>query len=220
MPAWSRRCARWPRNIRVTDTARIRILLEREGHVMSTDRMYRLWRQEGMQVPKTRPRRRVDDETASTDAADRASITSGPTTRVRQLRERLARSKCLTIMDEWTRECLAIDVAGGIRSGAYRGTDAARARAWRAPLTALGQRARVRRARRFCAGCRPRHIETALHRRRQAMAELRPTKRSTALRDQQLSLQWFRQARRRQGRASSNGDATTTRCGRTQVSGI
>ena len=25
--------------------------------------------------------------------------------------------KCLTIVDEWTRECLAIDVAGGIRSG-------------------------------------------------------------------------------------------------------
>ena len=24
--------------------------------------------------------------------------------------------KCLTIIDEWTRECLAIDVAGGIRS--------------------------------------------------------------------------------------------------------
>ncbi len=25
--------------------------------------------------------------------------------------------KCLTIIDEFTRECLAIDVAGGIRSG-------------------------------------------------------------------------------------------------------
>ena len=25
--------------------------------------------------------------------------------------------KCLTIVDEWTRECLTIDVAGGIRSG-------------------------------------------------------------------------------------------------------
>jgi putative transposase len=25
--------------------------------------------------------------------------------------------KCLTVIDEWTRECLAIDVAGGIRSG-------------------------------------------------------------------------------------------------------
>jgi putative transposase len=25
--------------------------------------------------------------------------------------------KCLTVVDEWTRECLAIDVAGSIRSG-------------------------------------------------------------------------------------------------------
>ena len=25
--------------------------------------------------------------------------------------------KCLTIVDEWTRECMAIDVAGGVRSG-------------------------------------------------------------------------------------------------------
>ncbi len=25
--------------------------------------------------------------------------------------------KCLTVIDEWTRECLAIDVAGSIRSG-------------------------------------------------------------------------------------------------------
>ena len=37
----------------------IRIFLERQGHVLGTDRMYRLWRQERLQVPKKRPRRRV-----------------------------------------------------------------------------------------------------------------------------------------------------------------
>jgi putative transposase len=37
----------------------IRIFLERQGHTLGTDRMYRLWRQEGLQVPKRRPRRRV-----------------------------------------------------------------------------------------------------------------------------------------------------------------
>ena len=37
----------------------IRIFLERQGHVLGTDRMYRLWRQEGLQVPRKRPRRRV-----------------------------------------------------------------------------------------------------------------------------------------------------------------
>ena len=34
----------------------IRIFLDRQGHVMSADRMYRLWRQEQLQVPKKRPR--------------------------------------------------------------------------------------------------------------------------------------------------------------------
>src|SRR4029077_16774966 len=38
---------------------RIRIFLKREGHVMSTDRTHRLWRQAGLQVPRRRPRRRV-----------------------------------------------------------------------------------------------------------------------------------------------------------------
>ena len=37
----------------------IRIFLERQGHTLGTDRMYRLWRQAGLQVPKKRLRRRV-----------------------------------------------------------------------------------------------------------------------------------------------------------------
>jgi putative transposase len=37
----------------------IRIFLARQGHPLGTDRLYRLWRQEGLQVPKKRPRRRV-----------------------------------------------------------------------------------------------------------------------------------------------------------------
>ena len=34
----------------------IRIFLEQQGHTVGTDRMYRLWRQEELQVPKKRPR--------------------------------------------------------------------------------------------------------------------------------------------------------------------
>lgn len=95
---------------------RIRIFLQREGHVMSTDRAHRLWRQAGLQVPRRRPRRRV--------ASGRPRPL--PPTEHNQVwaydfvfdtcanRQGL---KCLTIVDEWTRECLAIDVAGGIRSG-------------------------------------------------------------------------------------------------------
>ncbi|MGH9163701.1 MAG: IS3 family transposase, partial [Vicinamibacteraceae bacterium] len=85
-------------------------------HVLGTDRMYRLWRQEGRQVPKKRPRRRV--------ATSRPRPT--PATGINHVWaydfvfDTCADGrplKCLTVIDEFTRECLAIDVAGGIRSG-------------------------------------------------------------------------------------------------------
>ena len=94
----------------------IRIFLDRQGHVMSADRTYRLWRQEGLQVPKKRPRRRV--------ATSRPRPV--PPTAVNHVWaydfvfDTCADGrtlKCLTVIDEFTRECLAIDVAGGIRSG-------------------------------------------------------------------------------------------------------
>ena len=94
---------------------RIRIFLRREGHVMSTDRTHRLWRQAGLQVPRRRPRRRV---------ATGRPRPLPPTARnhvwaydfVFDTCANRQTLKCLTIVDEWTRECLAIDVAGGIRS--------------------------------------------------------------------------------------------------------
>jgi putative transposase len=95
---------------------RIRIFLKREGHVMSPDRTHRLWRQAGLQVPRRRPRRRV--------AMNRPRPL--PPTAINHVWaydfvfDTCANNqtlKCLTIVDEWTRECLAIDVAGGIRSG-------------------------------------------------------------------------------------------------------
>jgi putative transposase len=94
----------------------IRIFLNRQGHVMSADRMYRLWQQEGLQVPKRRPRRRV--------ATSRPRPL--PPTAVNHVWaydfvfDTCADGrtlKCLTVIDEFTRECLAIDVAGSIRSG-------------------------------------------------------------------------------------------------------
>lgn len=94
----------------------IRIFLERQGHPLGTDRMYRLWRQERLQVPRKRPRRRV--------AASRPRPM--PPTAINHVWaydfvfDTCADGrtlKCLTIIDEFTRECLAIDVAGGIRSG-------------------------------------------------------------------------------------------------------
>jgi len=95
---------------------RIRIFLQRAGHVMGVDRTHRLWRQAGLQVPRRRPRRRVATSRPRPLPAAGAhhvwaydfvfdTCANGQTL------------KCLTIIDEFTRECLAIDVAGGIRSG-------------------------------------------------------------------------------------------------------
>ncbi len=95
---------------------KIRIFLARQGYAMSAERTYRLWRQAGLQVPKRRPRRRVATsrprplpptainhvwayDFVFDTCADGRSL------------------KCLTVVDEFTRECLAIDVAGSIRSG-------------------------------------------------------------------------------------------------------
>ena len=38
---------------------RIQVFLERQGQVMSADRVHRIWRFAGLQVPRKRPRRRV-----------------------------------------------------------------------------------------------------------------------------------------------------------------
>ena len=95
---------------------KIRIFLARRGHPMSAERTYRLWRQAGLQVPRRRPRRRV---------TTRRPRPQPPTARNHVWAYDFVfdtcadgRSlKCLTIVDEFTRECLAIDVAGSIRSG-------------------------------------------------------------------------------------------------------
>jgi putative transposase len=95
---------------------RIQVFLERQGHRMSPDRAHRLWRLHRLQVPKKRPRRRV--------AASRPRPL--PATAVGQVWaydfvfDACANGqqlKCLTVVDEYSRECLAIDVAGSIRSG-------------------------------------------------------------------------------------------------------
>ena len=93
----------------------IRILLQRQGIHMSSDRAWRLWNKAGLQVPKKRKRRRV--------ASSRPRPL--PTTGRNQVWaydfvfERAANGqqlKCMTVIDEYTRECLSILVDGQIRS--------------------------------------------------------------------------------------------------------
>jgi putative transposase len=95
---------------------RIRIFLGRDGHSMSPGRAHRLWRRAKLQVPRKRPRKRIATGRPRPKAPTGANqvwsydfvfdwCASG-----QQL-------KCLTVTDEWTKEGLAIEVDGRIRSG-------------------------------------------------------------------------------------------------------
>jgi putative transposase len=94
---------------------RVRIFLGREGHRMGNDRAHRLWRSERLQLPRRRPRRRV------ATSRPRPLPATGPNQVwaydfVFDACANGQKLKCLTIVDEWTRESLAIDVASSIRS--------------------------------------------------------------------------------------------------------
>jgi len=95
---------------------RIRIFLGRDGHVMSAGRAYRLWRRARLQVPRKRPRKRIaagrprpQDPTGANQVWSYDFVFDW-CANGQQL-------KCLTVTDEWTKEGLAIEVDGGIRSG-------------------------------------------------------------------------------------------------------
>ena len=95
---------------------RIHVLLERRGHAMSPDRAHRLWRQAGLQVPRRRPRRKI----ATGRPRPLPPTGIGHVWTYDFVFDACANGqqlKCLTVLDEYSRECLAIDVAGGIRSG-------------------------------------------------------------------------------------------------------
>jgi putative transposase len=95
---------------------RIHIFLGRRGHEMSPDRAYRLWQLAGLQVPRKRPRRRV----AGSRPRPVPALEANHVWAYDFVFDACANSqqlKCLTVIDEYTREALAIDVAGSIRSG-------------------------------------------------------------------------------------------------------
>jgi putative transposase len=94
---------------------RIRIFLAREGLPMSPGRAERLWRGANLQLPRKRPRRRV----ATSRARPSIPVAINHVWAYDFVFDACANGqqvKCLTIVDEFTHECLAIDVAGGIRS--------------------------------------------------------------------------------------------------------
>jgi putative transposase len=95
---------------------RIQVFLTREGHSMSPDRAHRLWRGAALQVPRKRPRRRI----ATGRPRPLPPTGIGQVWTYDFVYDSCANGqqlKCLTVIDEYSRECLAIDVAGSIRSG-------------------------------------------------------------------------------------------------------
>ena len=95
---------------------RINVFMERLGHVMGADKAFRLWSKAGLQVPRKRPRKRV----AASRPRPQLPMGANELWAYDFVYDACANGqqiKCLTVVDEYTRECLAIDVAGSIRSG-------------------------------------------------------------------------------------------------------
>jgi putative transposase len=95
---------------------RIAIFLGRDGHAMSFGRAYRLWRRARLQVPRKRPRKRI----ATGRPRPRPPTGANQVWSYDFVFDRCANGqklKCLTVTDEWTKEGLAIEVDGRIRSG-------------------------------------------------------------------------------------------------------
>lgn len=94
---------------------RIRILAASKGHPIGIKRAHRLWKEAALQVPKKRTRKRV----ASTRPRPSPATGANQVWAYDFIFDACANGqklKCLTVVDEWTREALAIDVAGSIRS--------------------------------------------------------------------------------------------------------
>jgi putative transposase len=97
---------------------RITEMLKREGFWVNHKRVERIWREEGLKVPKRQPKRK------------RLWLNDGSCIRLRPMHQNHVWSydfvaertydgkpiKMLTVMDEYTRKCLAIKVARRIRS--------------------------------------------------------------------------------------------------------
>jgi putative transposase len=95
---------------------RIQVFLEREGFVMSAVKAHRLWKISGLQVPRKRSRRRP----SASRPRPRAPTMANQVWAYDFVFDACANGqqlKCLTVIDEFTRESLAIDVSASIRSG-------------------------------------------------------------------------------------------------------
>jgi putative transposase len=94
---------------------RIAIFLARDGYPMSFGRAHRLWRLARLQVPQKRPRKRIAAGRPRPNAPTGANQVWSYDF-VFDWCANGQKLKCLTLTDEWTKEGLAIEVSGRIRS--------------------------------------------------------------------------------------------------------
>jgi putative transposase len=88
---------------------RIWALLRRAGQRINAKRVYRLWRLAGLVLPRRQPRRKVRTGARLTPLADRPNAV-WTYDFIHDAAANGLRFKCLTVVDEYTRECLAITV--------------------------------------------------------------------------------------------------------------
>jgi len=94
---------------------RIRVFLRRRGFELSWSRTHRLWCQAGLLVPRKRPHKRIASVRPRIHTPFKANMVWAYDF-VFDTAASGQQIKCLTVVDEYTRECLAIDVAEAVRS--------------------------------------------------------------------------------------------------------
>jgi putative transposase len=170
---------------------RIQVFLERIGYPMSADRAHRLWRCAGLQVPRKRPRRRI----AGSRPRPLAPMGAGEMWAYDFVFDACANGqqlKCLTVIDEFTREALAIDVAGSLQSTRVKEVLARLISVHGAPRYLRSDNGSEFLSRRILKWLGEEHIETAL------IDPGKPWQNGTnesfngKFRDECLSMEWFR----------------------------
>ena len=90
-------------------------LIRQEGEAINSKRVYRVWRKAELSLPRRKPRKRV----RTTSLRPLAPKQAGQVWAYDFVFDSCANGqklKMLTVVDEWTRECLAIEVEGRINS--------------------------------------------------------------------------------------------------------
>jgi len=100
---------------------RVAALLRTEGFVVNVKRVHRLWRQEGLKVPQKQHKRgRLTDGSGDNACHRRRAERMDQVWSFDFCHDRTADGKALkifSVIDEFTRRCLAIEVARGITGG-------------------------------------------------------------------------------------------------------